>query len=198
MAGDGLQPIVDATRCACATARRSSTDGPFAETKEVLGGYYLIDGESLDEAIEWARESRAPQTARSRSVRSWTDSRRRPHRRARPRLPRRAGALRSRSSAASSATSTSPRTRCRTPSPRRRALAARRHAARTRRLDHTHRTQLAIDRIRREQTLARKTELLARAARAPGRRGDRDSRRAARADLHLLPPGARRRTPRSR
>ena len=31
-----------------------TTDGPFAETKETLGGYYLIDGESLDEALEWA------------------------------------------------------------------------------------------------------------------------------------------------
>jgi hypothetical protein len=30
------------------------SDGPFAETKEALGGYYLIDAESLDEAIEWA------------------------------------------------------------------------------------------------------------------------------------------------
>jgi len=30
------------------------TDGPFAETKETLGGYYLIDAETLDEAIEWA------------------------------------------------------------------------------------------------------------------------------------------------
>jgi hypothetical protein len=29
-------------------------DGPFAETKETLGGYYLIDAETLDEAIEWA------------------------------------------------------------------------------------------------------------------------------------------------
>ena len=31
-----------------------TTDGPFAETKEVLGGYYLIDVETLDEALEWA------------------------------------------------------------------------------------------------------------------------------------------------
>jgi hypothetical protein len=30
------------------------TDGPFAETKERLGGYYVIDVESLDEALEWA------------------------------------------------------------------------------------------------------------------------------------------------
>jgi hypothetical protein len=31
-----------------------TTDGPFAETKEVLGGYYLVDVETLDEALEWA------------------------------------------------------------------------------------------------------------------------------------------------
>jgi hypothetical protein len=30
-----------------------TTDGPFAETKEVLGGYYLIDVDTLDEALEW-------------------------------------------------------------------------------------------------------------------------------------------------
>jgi hypothetical protein len=41
------------------------TDGPFAETKEQLGGYYLIDVESLDEALEWA--GRIP-SARSGSV----------------------------------------------------------------------------------------------------------------------------------
>ena len=34
--------------------RRTTHDGPFAETKEVLGGYYLIDVETLDEALEWA------------------------------------------------------------------------------------------------------------------------------------------------
>ena len=38
------------------------TDGPFAETKEQVGGYYLVDAESLDEAIEWA--SRIPAARR--------------------------------------------------------------------------------------------------------------------------------------
>jgi hypothetical protein len=41
------------------------TDGPFAETKEQLGGYYLIETETLDEALEWA--ARMP-TARRGSV----------------------------------------------------------------------------------------------------------------------------------
>jgi hypothetical protein len=34
-----------------------TTDGPFAETKEQLGGYYLIECETLDEALEWARRN---------------------------------------------------------------------------------------------------------------------------------------------
>jgi len=42
-----------------------TTDGPFAETKEVLGGYYLIEADSLDEALEWA--ARIP-TARDRMI----------------------------------------------------------------------------------------------------------------------------------
>ena len=41
------------------------TDGPFAETKETLGGYYLIEADTLDEAIEWA--ARIP-TARTGKV----------------------------------------------------------------------------------------------------------------------------------
>jgi hypothetical protein len=32
------------------------TDGPFAETKEVLGGFYLLDTDNLDEALEWAKQ----------------------------------------------------------------------------------------------------------------------------------------------
>ena len=46
------------------TARRDATgavrvtDGPFAETKEVVGGLYVIEAESLDEALEWAKRSR--------------------------------------------------------------------------------------------------------------------------------------------
>jgi hypothetical protein len=42
-----------------------TTDGPFAETKERLGGYYLVEAESLDEAIEWA--AKIP-TARSGTI----------------------------------------------------------------------------------------------------------------------------------
>ena len=51
-----LQPIATATVLRVADGETLTTDGPFAETKEVLGGYYLIDVDTLDEALEWARE----------------------------------------------------------------------------------------------------------------------------------------------
>jgi hypothetical protein len=54
VAGDALQPISTATSIRVRDGETLTTDGPFAETKEVLGGYYLIDVETLDEAIEWA------------------------------------------------------------------------------------------------------------------------------------------------
>jgi hypothetical protein len=49
-----LQPTSTATTVSVRDGETIVTDGPFAETKEVLGGYYLIDVETLDEAIEWA------------------------------------------------------------------------------------------------------------------------------------------------
>ncbi|HEU5216616.1 MAG TPA: YciI family protein [Gaiellaceae bacterium] len=51
--GDALQPIATATSVRVRDGETLTTDGPFAETKEVLGGYYLIDVDSLDEALEW-------------------------------------------------------------------------------------------------------------------------------------------------
>jgi hypothetical protein len=52
--GDALQPISTATSIRVRDGETLTTDGPFAETKEVLGGYYLIDVETIDEALEWA------------------------------------------------------------------------------------------------------------------------------------------------
>ena len=49
-----LQPVSTATTVSVRDGETMVTDGPFAETKEVLGGYYLIDVETLDEALEWA------------------------------------------------------------------------------------------------------------------------------------------------
>jgi hypothetical protein len=54
VAGDALQPTQTATTVRVQGGETLTTDGPFAETKEQLGGYYLIDADSLDEAIEWA------------------------------------------------------------------------------------------------------------------------------------------------
>ena len=54
ISADELQPTSTATSIRVRDGESLITDGPFADTKEVLGGYYLIDVESLDEALEWA------------------------------------------------------------------------------------------------------------------------------------------------
>ncbi len=54
LGGDPLHGIDTATTLSRKTGERLLTDGPFAETKEILGGYYMIDVESIDEAVEWA------------------------------------------------------------------------------------------------------------------------------------------------
>ena len=54
VAGDALQPTSNATTVRVRDGEQLVTDGPFAETKEQLGGYYLIEAGSLDEATEWA------------------------------------------------------------------------------------------------------------------------------------------------
>jgi hypothetical protein len=58
LAGHQLQPISTATTVRVRDGKRLTTDGPFAETKEQLGGFYLIEAKDLDEAIEIA--SRIP------------------------------------------------------------------------------------------------------------------------------------------
>jgi hypothetical protein len=52
--GAELQSVESATSVRVRDGETQVTDGPFAETKETLGGYFLIEAESLDEAIEWA------------------------------------------------------------------------------------------------------------------------------------------------
>jgi hypothetical protein len=54
VAGDALQPTETATSLRVRDGEVAKTDGPFAETKEALGGYYLVDVDSEDEALEWA------------------------------------------------------------------------------------------------------------------------------------------------
>jgi hypothetical protein len=54
LGGEGLQPVATATTLRIRDDERMLTDGPYAETKEQLGGYYLFDVKDLDEALEWA------------------------------------------------------------------------------------------------------------------------------------------------
>ena len=71
-AGDALQPNATATSI---RADAAVTDGPFVETKEALGGYYLIEAADLDEAIAIAKEIPAIRLA-SRYGRSWCSTER--------------------------------------------------------------------------------------------------------------------------
>jgi hypothetical protein len=54
LGGEQLQPVATATTVQVRDGDTLVSDGPFAETKETLGGFYLVEAESLDEAIEWA------------------------------------------------------------------------------------------------------------------------------------------------
>ena len=55
LALDGLHPPSMGARISFPGGKPKVTDGPFAETKEVLGGYWMIDVKSREEAIEWAK-----------------------------------------------------------------------------------------------------------------------------------------------
>jgi hypothetical protein len=54
ISADALQPTVNASTVRVRDGEQLVTDGPFAETKEQLGGYYLIDVDSAEEATRWA------------------------------------------------------------------------------------------------------------------------------------------------
>jgi hypothetical protein len=58
LGGEALQPVNTATTVRVRNGKVSTTDGPFAETKEQLGGYYLIEARDLNDAIQVA--SRIP------------------------------------------------------------------------------------------------------------------------------------------
>jgi hypothetical protein len=55
---DGLQPAAKGARVGFSGGTATVTDGPFTEAKEVIGGYWLIQAKSKEEAVEWA--SRCP------------------------------------------------------------------------------------------------------------------------------------------
>jgi hypothetical protein len=54
LGGEALQPTSTATTVRVREGKTLTADGPFAETKEQLGGYYVLECPNLDEAIEWA------------------------------------------------------------------------------------------------------------------------------------------------
>jgi hypothetical protein len=60
LAGDGLKPSKFGKRIHFSGAKRSVTDGPFAETKELVAGYWIWQVRSMDEAVEWAKRCPNP------------------------------------------------------------------------------------------------------------------------------------------
>ena len=60
LALDGLHPPSMGARVSFSGGKPKVTDGPFAEAKEVLGGYWMIQVNSLEEAIQWAKRCPSP------------------------------------------------------------------------------------------------------------------------------------------
>jgi hypothetical protein len=54
VASEGLNPAARGARVAVANGRRHVVDGPFAESKELVGGFYIVEVASLEEAVQWA------------------------------------------------------------------------------------------------------------------------------------------------
>lgn len=63
VSGDGLQSPTTATTVRVRNGKRVVQDGPFADSKEQLGGYFIIEVASLDEALEWAAKAPSAHTA---------------------------------------------------------------------------------------------------------------------------------------
>ena len=60
LAGEGLHPSAKGVRVAFKGNERKVIDGPFAETKELLAGFWLLQVKSLDEAVEWVKRIPSP------------------------------------------------------------------------------------------------------------------------------------------
>ena len=56
----GLHPTSKGARIKFSCGKRTVIDGPFAETKELIGGYWIIQVKSKEEAMEWAKRAPAP------------------------------------------------------------------------------------------------------------------------------------------
>jgi len=62
VSGAGLQPHAAATTLRVAEGRRQVQDGPYADTKEQLGGYFVVEAPDLDAALDWAARCPAAPT----------------------------------------------------------------------------------------------------------------------------------------
>ena len=60
LAGEGLHPSSKGARVRFSGSKRTVIDGPFAETKELVAGFWLIDVKSKEEAIEWVKRAPNP------------------------------------------------------------------------------------------------------------------------------------------
>jgi hypothetical protein len=60
LAGEGLQPTSKGARVEFSGSKRTVTDGPFADTKELIAGYWLWNVKSMQDAIEWAKRCPNP------------------------------------------------------------------------------------------------------------------------------------------
>ena len=77
LAGEGLQPSSKGARVKFSGSKRTVIDGPFAETKELIAGYWLWQVKSKEEAVEWVKRCPNPFLARSPRSRFASCSRRR-------------------------------------------------------------------------------------------------------------------------
>jgi hypothetical protein len=69
LSGGQLQPVETATTLRVQDGQTLTTDGPFADTKEVFGGYYVVEADNLDEALELAARAPAARLGGSVEVR---------------------------------------------------------------------------------------------------------------------------------
>ena len=65
LAGEGLQPSVNGKRVRFSGTQRTVTDGPFAETKELIAGFWLWQVRSIEEAVEWVKRCPNPMPTES-------------------------------------------------------------------------------------------------------------------------------------
>ena len=65
LAGDGLKPSSSGKRVRFSGSKRTVVDGPFAETKELIAGYWIWQVRSMDEAIEWLKRCPNPMPGES-------------------------------------------------------------------------------------------------------------------------------------